>query len=78
MSDMIATLMRDIGSLRGGSFSLYKPVVRVEFFEHDEESTVEVGRCKGMEEIVLRVTSGLGVEHALVETFKKLKDSGAT
>lgn len=41
-----------VGKFRGGPNNLYKPVVRVEWYEHDGIATVVIGRCKGLEDIV--------------------------
>lgn len=74
MEDLEAFL-RWVGQLRGGAFNLYKPVVRVEFFEHDEIWTIQVGRCKGMEEIVLTTTGSL--HEAMQCAEAALESSGA-
>lgn len=36
-----------ISVMRGGPKGLYKPVVRVEWYEHDNAADVAVTRCKG-------------------------------
>lgn len=52
--DEVGAALEELATIRGGPHKLYKPVVRVEYYEHDEVVTVEVGRCKGMEEVVIR------------------------
>ena len=70
-----------IGRLRGGEHQLYKPVVVLEFYEHDDEATVRIGRCKGMEEIVLTVSAMGGsdaIGRALSKALAELLGSGAS
>lgn len=52
--DEIGAKLHTLATTSGGLHALYKPVVRIEIYEHDDEVTVEVGRCKGMDEIVIR------------------------
>jgi len=77
--DSIEDLMRDLGTLRGGSHGIYKPAVEVTFYEHDECASVRVGRCKGMEEVVY-TNSFMGddcLRRALVDALENLKATGA-
>lgn len=60
--DAVERKLHALSTARGGSLKIYKPVVRIEWYEHDGIATVEVGRCKGMEEIVL--TASAQAEHA--------------
>lgn len=49
--DEVGALFQEISTLRGGPEKLYKPVVRIEYYEHDGIVNVAVGRCKGMDDI---------------------------
>lgn len=50
--DEVGAALIDLATIRGGPKDVYKPVVRIEYYEHDECVRVEVGRCKGMETVV--------------------------
>ena len=52
ISDAIKLLV-EIGKLRGGPHNFYKPVVRLEYYEHDGQAHCAIGRCKGMDDIVV-------------------------
>lgn len=52
--DKVGALFEEISALRGGPYRLYKPVVRIEYYEHDGIVNAAVGRCKGMDDIVAR------------------------
>ena len=47
-------ILSAIGKLEGGEFGperlrLWKPVVNLSYYEHDDECRVEVANCKGAE-----------------------------
>lgn len=63
-----------IGDFRGGPHNLYKPVVRIEWYEWDGNAFVEVGRCKGMEEVVAKASrSGLNAEAVISEALDDIE-----
>lgn len=45
-------VVKKLGEFRGGPHNIYKPVIRLEYYEHDGIANVSVGRCKGMEDVV--------------------------
>lgn len=51
--DEVGKAFEELALLRGGPRDLYKPVIRIEYYEHDGCVTVQVGRCKSMDEIVV-------------------------
>lgn len=55
--DLIGHEFQALATARGGKHQLYKPAIRIEVYEHDDCVTLEVGRCKGMEEIVIQKDS---------------------
>lgn len=55
--DKIGEAIERIGKMNGGPFKLYKPVVQIEWYDHDSEATVSVGRCKSMDEVVAVATT---------------------
>ena len=50
--DEVGRELYELATLRGGPRDIYKPVIRIEYYEHDDCLRVEVGRCKGMENIL--------------------------
>jgi len=41
-------VVKELGRFRGGPHNIYKPAIRLEYYEHDGIATVTVGRCKGI------------------------------
>lgn len=73
--DEIGAEIDAIAKTDGGPCGLYKPVLRIEIYEHDDEVRVELGRCKSMDEIVA-TRSALGGKtypEALLETLRELR-----
>lgn len=60
----------------GGRHKLHKPVVRIEVYEHDDEVTVEVDRCKGSGGVVIR-KGALGAESYPSALLRLLKEARA-
>ena len=53
--DQIGAALEQLANAGGGKLQLYKPVVRIEVYGHDDQVSVEVGRCKSMDEVVIEV-----------------------
>lgn len=73
-------LLREVSTLRGGSLNIYKPVVALEWYEHDDVASIRVGRCKGLEEIVYQKTfTGHDAVRVVLEgALAALKETGAS
>lgn len=79
--DEVGALLKGIGSLRGGKFNLYKPLITLEFYEHDDVAWLQLDRCKNSGEIVYRSSTVMGPDalmRCLRKTLEDLKASGAS
>lgn len=54
--DTIGRELYGLACLDGGPEHIYKPVIRLEYYEHDGEVRVFVGRCKGVEDLAGEAT----------------------
>lgn len=52
--DQIGTELEALANASGGKHKLYKPVIRIEVYEHDDQVDVEVDRCKGNNGVVIQ------------------------
>jgi hypothetical protein len=89
--DEIGAEIDALAKARGGPFQLYKPVLRIELYEHDDDvevkvgrakgasdvdlASVEVGRCKSLDEVVIRSASmsGRPYQECLLEALRNAR-----
>lgn len=56
-------VVKKLGEFRDGPNKLYKPVIRLEYYEHDGIATVTVGRCKGIMGDATDISAEVWEEH---------------